>query len=314
MEDPDLLVGYNTDDDAAAYRLPGEGGELLLQTVDFFPPMVDDPYIFGQITAANALSDIYAMGGKPKLALNLFAFPSDKLPRESAEAILRGGAEKILEAGAVLCGGHTIEDKEPKYGLCVTGFVKQESLLRNNTAQSGDALILTKPLGSGILNTAAKAGLLEKEQHEALISAMTALNAAAAEAMEGLCVHACTDVTGFALIGHSVEMAKGSGVTIELQTDRLPLLPGTVSFARMGVIPAGAYRNRSYFEGDVLVLGEPPLELQDICYDPQTSGGLLISVSEKDAVTLLARLHEHSDWARQIGRVIPASSAAVKLH
>lgn len=284
-----------------------------MQTVDFFPPMVDDPYTFGQIAAANALSDIYAMGGKPKLALNLFAFPSESLPHEAANAILRGGAEKVLEAGALLCGGHTIEDKEPKYGLCVTGFAKRSALLRNDTAQSGDVLILTKPLGSGILTTAAKAEMLEKEQYSLLVSAMTTLNREAAEAMEGLCVHSCTDITGFALIGHSVEMAKGSKVSIELHSSELPVLPGALDFARMGIIPAGAYRNRNHFEQEVLIKGNVPLELQDICYDPQTSGGLLISIAEKDAQTLLSRLRDCAFPAKQIGLALPASHAAVIL-
>lgn len=302
--DEDLLVGYQTDDDAAVYRV--KGGQLLLQTVDFFPPMVDDPYTFGQIAAANALSDIYAMGGTPRLALNLFAFPSNKLPPAYAREILRGGADKVLEAGAFLCGGHTIEDKEPKYGLCVTGFTEESRLLLNSSARPGDLLILTKPLGAGVLTTAAKAGLLDKKSaaYDMLIRSMTALNNAH-DAMDGLRVHACTDITGFGLLGHSTEMARGSGVSIRLRTATLPLMEEALNFARMGIVPAGAYRNRTHFGDDILFSTEPAQELNDLLFDPQTSGGLLISVAADDAQTLLRRLKERSDWPALVGEVLP---------
>ncbi len=275
-----------------------------MQTVDFFPPMVDDPYTFGQIAAANALSDIYAMGGRPKLALNLFTFPSDKLPPEHAKEILRGGADKVLEAGALLCGGHTIEDKEPKYGLCVTGFVKESQLLQNSTAKKGDLLILTKPIGSGVLTTAAKAGLLEERPYLAMVEVMTSLNAAAQAAMEGLNIHACTDITGFGLIGHSSEMAAASGVSIRLYSSKIPLMEEALAFAGMGIIPAGAYRNRDHFACGTQLSKDIPLARADLLFDPQTSGGLLISVANSDADELIARLRKSSTWPQIIGEVI----------
>ena len=203
MSDPNLLVGMETSDDAAVYRVSDQ--LAIIQTVDFFPPMVDDPYTFGQVAASNALSDIYAMGGTPKLALNLLCFPSDKLPPQHVRAILEGGADKVAEAGACLCGGHTIEDKEPKYGLSVTGFVHPDRIMANSGAREGDLLILTKALGSGILTTAAKADILPDDAYQALIRTMTTLNAGAQRAMEGLAVHGCTDITGFGLLGHKVD-------------------------------------------------------------------------------------------------------------
>lgn len=310
--DPDLLVGFGTDDDAAAYKVSDT--QVLLQTVDFFPPMVDDPYTFGAIAATNALSDIYAMGGTPKLALNLFAFPSDKLPPSAANAILKGGADKVLEAGALLCGGHTIEDKEPKYGLCVTGFVHPDKLLRNDTARPGDVLILTKPLGSGILSTAAKAEMLEKADYDAMVRVMTTLNAAAQQAMLGVTVHACTDITGFALLGHACEMASGSGVTIALHASGVPVMDAALSFADMGLVPGGAYRNRDHFGHSIAVEESVPRALQDVLFDPQTAGGLLISVASEDAKALLAALCQASSWPRIIGQVQPFDGMAVRVY
>lgn len=309
--DPALLVGFGTDDDAAAFKVSDT--QALLQTVDFFPPMVDDPYTFGAIAAANALSDIYAMGGTPKLALNLFAFPSDKLPPAAANAILKGGADKVLEAGALLCGGHTIEDKEPKYGLCVTGFVHPDKLLRNDTAKVGDALILTKPLGSGILTTAAKAEMLESADYDDMVTVMTTLNAAAQRAMQGFTVHACTDVTGFALLGHASEMATGSLVTITLRADAVPVMDAALRFAAMGLVPGGAYRNRDHFGCSIAIEEGVDRALQDVLFDPQTSGGLLISVPEADAAALLAALRKSSPWPRIIGRVEPFDGMAVRV-
>ncbi len=310
--DENLLVGFQTDDDAAVYRL--RDGQLLLQTVDFFPPMVDDPYVFGQVAAANALSDIYAMGGKPKLALNLFAFPSDKLPPAHAREILRGGAEKVIEAGAFLCGGHTIEDKEPKYGLCVTGFAEEGQLLLNSGAQVGDLLILTKPLGSGVLNTAAKAGLLSKEDaaYHRLVESMTKLNNTHG-AMEGLRVHACTDITGFGLLGHCAELARGGGVRVRLHAGKAPIMDKALDFARMGLVPAGAYRNRTHFGKDIRIAKEVPTELCDLLFDPQTSGGLLISVAAADADALLARLAPHTLCAALIGEVCASGEPLISL-
>jgi selenide,water dikinase len=301
MADPNLLVGFDTSDDAAVYRV--DEHTALIQTVDFFPPMVDDPYLFGQVAAANALSDVYAMGGTPKLAMNLLCFPSDLLSKEDVLAILRGGADKAREAGAVLCGGHTIEDREPKYGLCVTGFVHPDRVLTNAAAQTGDALILTKPLGSGILSTAAKAGLLPEHQVDLLMATMTTLNAAAAKAMEKYTVHACTDITGFGLIGHATEMARGSGKTIRLFADRLPLMEGVLQQAQDGIVPGGAYRNREYLSRTTEIGPAVSTALSDICFDPQTSGGLLISLPMPEAERLLHDLLPNCPQAAIIGQV-----------
>lgn len=301
MADPNLLVGFDTSDDAAVYRV--DEHTALIQTVDFFPPMVDDPYLFGQVAAANALSDVYAMGGTPKLAMNLLCFPSDLLSKEDVLAILRGGADKAREAGAVLCGGHTIEDGEPKYGLCVTGFVHPDRVLTNAAAQTGDALILTKPLGSGILSTAAKAGLLPEHQVDLLMATMTTLNAAAAKAMEKYTVHACTDITGFGLIGHATEMARGSGKTIRLFADRLPLMEGVLQQAQDGIVPGGAYRNREYLSRTTEIGPAVSTALSDICFDPQTSGGLLISLPMPEAERLLHDLLPNCPQAAIIGQV-----------
>ena len=227
--EPNLLVGYDSSDDAAVYRLTDE--LALIQTVDFFPPVVDDPYDFGQIAAANALSDVYAMGGEPRLAMNLLAVPSC-LPREAVGAILEGGAAKVAEAGAVTAGGHSIEDTEPKYGLCVSGLVHPGAVLTNRGAREGDLLVLTKPLGSGILTTAAKAELLSGAEYRAMTDLMAALNRDAARAAVPLRPSACTDVTGFGLIGHAREMAEGAGCTIELWPGRVPIVPQALELAR----------------------------------------------------------------------------------
>ena len=302
ISDPNLLVGMETSDDAAVYRVSDD--LALIQTVDFFPPMVDDPYTFGQVAASNALSDIYAMGGVPKLALNLLCFPSDKLAPQHVRAILEGGASKVAEAGACLCGGHTIEDKEPKYGLSVTGFVHPDHILANSSAREGDLLILTKALGSGILTTAAKADILDAASLSRLVETMTTLNAGAQRAMEGLAVHGCTDITGFGLLGHTAEMAAGSDLTIRLMASCLPLLPQALEMAQMGIIPAGAYRNRDHLKGKVRMSPAVPLELADIMYDPQTAGGLLISVAPQDGERLLEALGEQGvKDARLIGEV-----------
>lgn len=312
LSDPNLLVGMETSDDAAVYRVSDE--LALIQTVDFFPPMVDDPFAFGQVAASNALSDIYAMGGVPKLALNLFCFPSDKLPPKDVRAILEGGASKVAEAGACLCGGHTIEDKEPKYGLSVTGFVHPDHILANSDAKPGDVLVLTKPLGSGILSTAAKADLLDEAGSDHLIKVMTTLNAAAQRAMAGLSVHGCTDITGFGLLGHAHELAAASGVSLRLQAASLPLMPGAAAFAAEGLVPAGAYRNRDHLAGKVRFLPGVSLSMQDVLFDPQTAGGLLISVAEADAARLLAALGEgDAGWGRIIGHVLPPEETAITV-
>lgn len=291
-----LLLGFDASDDACVYDL--EDGRVLIQTVDFFPPMLDDPYTFGQIAAANAMSDVWAMGGEPALALNLLCFPGC-LELEQVRAILAGGHDKAAEAGVVIAGGHSIEDTGPKYGLCVTGFAPKEGVWTNSGARAGDVLVLTKPLGTGILLTANSAGLLEKEDYDGLIRCMTELNRGAKQAAQGLKVHACTDVTGFGLLGHAREMAEGSGCSLRLDSKAIPFHPAAAEFARMGLIPAGAYRNRDFLAGKVAAAQGLPLWLEDILYDPQTSGGLLLALPEPSAEKLpwpvIGRVEEEGD-------------------
>lgn len=297
--DANLLVGFDKSDDAAVYRVSDD--LALVQTVDFFPPIADDPYLFGQIAATNALSDVYAMGGEPRIALNLLCIPKS-MPDDAVHDLLRGGYNKVYEAGAVIAGGHSILDEEPKYGLCVTGFVHPDKILTNAGAQPGDVLFLTKPLGAGILTTAAKADLCPPDVLEAVFERMTTLNKAARDAMVQFRTHACTDVTGFGLLGHALEMAQGSGVQIELDVCALPIPPEALEFARMGILPEGMYRNRKYAEALVTADGVP-LEVQDALYDPQTSGGLLIAVDAADADALAAELQKTVPDARRIGTV-----------
>ena len=297
--DPNLLVGFDKSDDASVYKVTDE--LALVQTVDFFPPIDDDPYTFGQIAATNALSDVYAMGGEPKLALNIMAVP-DRLPKEAVHALLRGGYDKVYEAGAIITGGHSILDDEPKYGLAVTGFVHPDRLLTNSGAKPGDVLFLTKPLGVGILTTAAKAELLEPEELRRVTVLMTTLNKGARDVMVKYRVHACTDVTGFGLLGHGLEMAQGSDTELHLQTAGLDFLPRALDFAGMGILPAGMYRNRS-FAADFVEPGQVPLAVQDAMYDPQTSGGLLIAVHPDDADAMYAELRTAVPSAQRVGKV-----------
>lgn len=282
--DENLLVGVETSDDGAVYQINDE--LAMIQTLDFFPPMVDDPYVFGQVAAANALSDIYAMGGEPKTALNIVAWPNCINPEILGE-ILRGGAEKVQEAGAVLAGGHSIQDEVPKYGLSVTGFVHPQHLFRNCGARAGDALILTKPLGIGIINTAVKAGFASSQSQQEVIHAMTYLNRTAKDVLVRYPVSSCTDVTGFGLAGHGIEMADGSDVTLVIRTGQLPLLSGALEYAGMGLVPEGAYRNHA-FAGSGLAVGDIDEAMVDICVDPQTSGGLLASVPAEWADQVIA--------------------------
>lgn len=295
------MVGFDTSDDAAVYRLTDE--IALIQTVDIFPPIVDDPYTYGQIAAANSLSDVYAMGGVPKLAMNIFCFPED-LPKSAVQAILQGGYEKVQEAGAIICGGHTIQDPIPKYGLSVTGFVHPDRVLKNNGIRQGDILILTKALGTGILTTADKGGLLSQAQRTALHTSMAALNRYAAETFRDLtCVHACTDVTGFGLLGHAFEMTGDTGLSITLYSDSFPLLDGAADFASMGLVPASAYKNRGYLDDLVNISPKVSDAISDILFDPQTSGGLLISLPEKEGLELLKKMNEEVPAARIVGCV-----------
>jgi len=297
LEDPNLLVGFDKSDDASVYRVSDD--LAIVQTVDFFPPIHDDPYTFGQIAATNALSDVYAMGGEPKLALNIMAVPRD-MPSEAVHELLRGGYEKAYEAGAIITGGHSILDEEPKYGLSVTGFVHPDRVLTNSGAKPGDVLLLTKPLGIGILTTAAKVDLTSPESMELAVRLMTTLNKSARDAMVKYRVHACTDVTGFSLMGHGLEMAQGSGVELHISVGDVDLIGEAVELARMGVLPEGMYRNRSFAEPYVDP-GDVELSRQDVLYDPQTSGGLLIAVDPADADALLDELRTAVPSAQRIG-------------
>ena len=286
FSDENLLVGVATSDDAAVYRVADD--LAMIQTVDFFTPVVDDPYVFGQIAAANALSDAYAMGGAPRVALNVVGFPSCLDP-EILGQIMAGGADKVKEAGAILIGGHSIQTEEPIYGLCVSGFVHPGRIWRNFGARPGDALILTKQLGSGVVNTAVKGGLASDEATAEAIQVMRSLNRRAKEALEVFPIHACTDVTGFGLIGHAVEMAEASDVTLCLEAGRVPLIGEALDYASMGLVPAGAYRNRGYYLPKVDV-GDTPEERMDLLFDPQTSGGLLVSLDGALADKAMERL------------------------
>ena len=298
-QDPNLLVGFDKSDDASVYQVTDD--LALVQTVDFFPPIADDPYLFGQIAATNALSDVYAMGGEPRLCLNIMAVP-ESMPKEAVHQLLRGGYDKVYEAGALITGGHSILDDEPKYGLAVTGFVRPDRVLTNSGARPGDVLLLTKPLGIGVLTTAQKAELLSPEGRALAEKLMTTLNKSARDAMVKYRVHACTDVTGFGLLGHVCEMAQGSDVEIELRVADIDLIGEAVELARMGLLPAGMYRNRAFAEPWVDA-GDTELCKQDVLYDPQTAGGLLMAVDPADADALYAELKGCVPSAQRIGMV-----------
>lgn len=275
-----LLVGLDTADDAAIYKLDDE--KALIQTLDFFTPMVDNPYIFGQIAAANSLSDIYAMGGEPIVAMNIVCFPSCHDMQVLAE-ILKGGFSKVKESGALLVGGHTVDDKEPKYGLSVSGLVHPDRVQANSTAKPGDKLILTKPVGTGILSTAMKEDLVSQEVVDKVIETMVHLNKYAAMSVNKFEVHSITDITGFGLLGHAMEMAKASDVTIEIDSKNVPILDGAIEMAQMGIVPSGAYNNMGYIQDDVMKDESVPESVEDCLYDPQTSGGLLVAVRADQA-------------------------------
>lgn len=273
--------------------------------------MADDPYDFGQIAAANALSDVYAMGGTPKTALNIVAFPKD-MDVEILGEILRGGADKVMESGAVLAGGHTIQDDTPKYGLSVTGFVNSKKFWKNYGAQTGDKLILTKPLGAGIINTAIKADLVSEEARTAALASMKLLNRSACEVFREFEIHACTDITGFGLGGHATEMAAASDRTIVIDTEKLPLLPDVEMYASMGLIPGGAYRNREY-ANKTGVKSSAVLWKEDVVFDPQTSGGLLAAVPEKDVPYIMEELNAAGLQAGVIGEVTDRQEWTLEL-
>jgi selenide, water dikinase len=283
-------VGLDRADDAGVYKVTDD--IAIIQTVDFFTPIVDDPYWFGQIAAANALSDVYAMGGVPKTAMNLVAFPLKDMDISVLRQIIQGGLDKMKEAGVVLVGGHSVEDKELKYGLSVTGFIHPNRVLTKKNLKQGDRLILTKPLGTGIINTAIKGGLASAEIIETVTRLMATLNRDAARIMDDYPVHACTDITGFGLLGHLAEMIIDSPFGISLASKSIPMIPGTLEYAGMGLVPAGAYKNREFRE--CMVDFSPSVDrlVQDVLFDPQTSGGLLICVDNDSADDLLRELKE----------------------
>ena len=282
-----------------------------MQTVDFFTPIVDDPYTFGMIAAANSLSDIYAMGAVPITALNLVAFPIDKLDRSILKDILRGGMDKLAEAGVPLVGGHSIDDLEVKYGMAITGTVHPGRVLTKQGARAGDRLVLTKALGTGIISTALKAGMASEAAVQAATASMCQLNKYAAEAMAAVNVHGCTDITGFGLIGHAREIARESGKALAIQLSKLPLLPEALAYAGMGLVPGGAHSNRSFYEANVVYEAEPSPELRDLLFDPQTSGGLLITVAESDLDRLLAELNSRGITGHVIGEVLDGPAGLI---
>lgn len=307
--DPNLLVGFEKNDDASVYRISDD--LALVHTLDFFPPIADDPYLFGQIAAANALSDIYAMGGEPKLAQNIMCIP-ESMPRDAVHQILRGGYDKVYEAGALITGGHSIFDDEPKYGLAVTGFVHPQKFLANAGARVGDVLFLTKPLGIGILTTAQKVQMLSREGEELAVRLMTTLNKSARDVMVRYRVHACTDITGFSLMGHALEMALGSDVTLKIDVKKVDIIPEALALARMGILPEGMYRNRSFAECRV-DCGDASVELCDVLFDPQTSGGLLLAVDPADTDELYDALRAAVPSAQRIGIVVPMQEKRILL-
>jgi selenide,water dikinase len=305
---PRLLVGLEVSDDAAVYKINDE--LAVIQTLDFFPPIVDDPYDYGAIAAANAMSDVYAMGGEVVLALNICGFPPD-LPLPIVTEILRGGAEKVAEAGGVLAGGHTLEDKEPKYGLAVMGFVHPDRVLTKAGARPGDVLVLTKPLGVGIITTALKGQVADPSHVKAAVESMKKLNRDAARLIQRVGVHACTDITGFALLGHAQEMAEKSGVGIRFYLEKLPFLEGAKGYAEDWLFPGGTCRNQEHYAPQVRFAPHIPEEIQMLLYTPETSGGLLIAVpSDKlEELTALFNAEGHEHWA--IGEVMKGEEVEV---
>ncbi len=300
MHNDNLIVGIETSDDAAVYKLSDD--LAAIQTLDFFTPVVDDPYTFGQIAAANSLSDVYAMGGKPTVALNIVCFPNC-LNIEVLGEILKGGADKVIEAGAVVIGGHTVSDDEPKYGLSVMGIVHPDKVLKNYGSKEGEVLILTKPLGTGILTTAIKADMASKEAYNEGVEVMSTLNKYAGEIITEHYVSACTDVTGFSIMGHGYEMASASNVTFRLYKDKLPIIEGIKEYAMMGLVPAGSYNNKNYLDGKY-ELKNVELWMEDLLFDPQTSGGLLISTTKEESVRIMEKLDKLELKSAIIGEVI----------
>jgi selenide,water dikinase len=306
IANPNVLVGFDTADDAGVYRLSAD--LALVQTVDFFTPVVDDPFTFGGIAAANALSDVYAMGGSPISSLSVVAFPANG-DTDVLEAILLGGLEKMREAGCAVLGGHSVADAEIKFGYAVTGTIHPDRVKKNSGACAGDALVFTKAIGTGVIGTALKRGISQPEWVEAATTSMLTLNRAACQAMLQFDVHGCTDVTGFGFLGHAREMAMGSRVTLEINTARIRLLPGALDAVRAGAIPGGLNNNREFASCTVDVASDLDPTLLDLLYDPQTSGGLLISLPEADAIALERVL----PGACRVGRVLPRDNKPIRL-
>jgi selenide,water dikinase len=308
----DLIVGTETSDDAGVFRLAPD--LAIVNTVDFFTPIVDDPYTFGQIAAANALSDIYAMGAQPKTALNIVAFPTGDLALEVLTRILRGGAERVRTSGAVVIGGHSIIDRELKFGMAVTGIVHPDRVIRNVGIRPGDALVLTKSLGTGIVTTALKMRKARPATVRAAVASMVELNSTASTVMLTFPVHACSDVTGYGVLGHALEMARGSAVTVMLESARLPILPGARQLAEEGWLTGGSKRNRTYLKGKVTIARSVPQDLEEVAYDPQTSGGLLIALPGTHANRLVDTLRTQGvKSAAIIGHATTRRGAWVKL-
>ncbi len=299
-------------EDAGVYKLTDD--LAIVQTIDFFTPIVDEPYDFGRIAVANALSDVYAMGGVPLMALNVVCFPQDKMEISILQEVLRGGLDKMHEAGVILVGGHSVEDPELKYGLSVTGTVHPDKVILNNTAKAGDRLILTKPLGTGVISTAIKGGVADEKAIAKIVDSMTRLNREASEAMQEVGVHAGTDITGFGLLGHACEMIEGAEVGMEIDSAAVPIFPNAKELAEMGMIPGGLHRNRDFRKDMVEISEGVPQYLQDILYDPQTSGGLLIAVPHERAWLLLEKLQEKGvAEAAIIGEVVAEHKGKIRV-
>ncbi len=303
LSDPNVMRGMKSLDDAGVYKLTDE--LAIIQTVDFFTPIVNDAYMFGQIAVANALSDVYAMGGKPLTAMNIVCFPTESLDISVLKDILRGGIDKMAEAKVTLVGGHTIDDIELKYGLSVTGAVHPKRLVTNSGAKAGDKLILTKPLGTGIINTAVKAGVADEKTIAKVTKSMATLNNTASELMQEIRVHACTDITGFGFLGHITQLTQNSQIGINIDITAIPLFPEAEELAKRGMCPGGLQRNREFYSPCVKIADEIPTHVQDILFDPQTSGGLLICLAPGKAERLLGRLRQAGvEEAAIIGEVV----------
>jgi selenide, water dikinase len=311
---PNLIVGMERVEDAGVYKINED--IAIVQTLDFFTPVVDDPFTFGQIAAANSLSDVYSMGGKPITAMNIVCFPVQTMDISVLQEVLRGGIEKMREAGVVLVGGHSVDDQEIKYGLSVTGTIHPQKVLTKEGSKVGNKLILTKPLGTGIISTAVKTEMASREASERIIKSMSSLNRTASEIMLEVGVDACTDITGFGLLGHACEMVEDTPQGLLIYADRVPIFPDTLDFAEKGLVPGGLYRNRDFRKPLVHIASQVNQFLGEVLFDPQTSGGLLISVNAAKADLLLQRLHQAGvDQAAIIGEVIrqPAGQIMVQL-